>query len=132
MLKKHKQQPLKSMEEFAPANLPFLKLPCPYCGAKNPGWSYHDSYKRYLISFENNQLKIEEINITRIICSSCKHTHAVLPEIIIPYSSYSLLFVLSVLKDYFSEMSITNICEKYQISPSTLYGVAILLQFFQS
>jgi hypothetical protein len=98
---------LKSIEKFAPANIPFIKLPCPCCGAKNPGRSYHDSYKRYLISFENNQLKIEEINITRIICSSCKHTHAILPEIIIPYCSYSLLFVLSVLKDYFSKMGIT-------------------------
>jgi hypothetical protein len=113
---------LESTEEFAPANIPFIKLSCPYCGAKNPRWSYHDSYKRYLISFENNQLKTNKIDITRIICSSCKHTHAVLPDLIIPHSSYTLLFILSVLKDYFSKMDITNLCEKYQISPSTLYG----------
>ena len=113
---------LKSMEEFAPANIPFIKLSCPFCGAKNPKWSYHDSYVRYLIAFENNQPITYMVNITRIICSSCQHTHAILPEIIIPHGSYSLFFILSVLKDYFSKMDITNICEKYQISPSTLYS----------
>jgi hypothetical protein len=113
---------LKSMEEFTPANIPLIKLSCPCCGAKKPRWSYHGSYKRYLLSFENNQLKTDRINITRIICSSCKHTHAILPEIIIPCGSYCLLFVLSALKDYFSKMDITKICEKYQISPATLYG----------
>jgi hypothetical protein len=49
---------LKSIEKFAPANIPFIKLPCPCCGAKNPGWSYHDSYKRYLISFYEYLRKI--------------------------------------------------------------------------
>jgi hypothetical protein len=113
---------LKSMEEFAPENLPFIKLSCPFCSAKNPNWSYHDSYPRYLISFENNNPITYIIDITRIICSSCKHTHAILPEIIIPHGSYSLIFILSVLKDYFFKMTIKNICKKYQISPSMLYG----------
>lgn len=113
---------LKSMEEFTPANIPLIKLSCPCCGAKKPRWSYHGSYKRYLLSFENNQPITDMVNITRIICSSCKHTHAILPEIIIPHGSYCLLFVLSALKDYFSKMGITKICEKYQISPATLYA----------
>ncbi len=103
---------LESMKEFSAEKLPFLKLTCPFCGAKNPSWEYHDSYSRYLIGFENNVPVSNIIDITRIICSSCKHPHAILPEIIIPYSSYSLTFVLSVLRDYFYKMKIKDICEK--------------------
>jgi hypothetical protein len=112
---------LESMKAFSSDNLPFIKLPCPYCGAKSPTWSYHDSYHRYLISFENEATITYSIDITRIICSSCQHTHAILPELIIPYCSYSLTFILSVLKGYFSKMAVKVLCEKYQISVSMLY-----------
>jgi hypothetical protein len=115
-----------SMKEFTAEKLPFLKLRCPFCGAKNPSWEYHDSYSRYLIGFENNVPVSNIIDITRIICSSCKHPHAILPEIIIPYSSYSLTFVLSALRDYFSKMKIMDICEKYQISISLIYAWKLL------
>jgi hypothetical protein len=110
------------MKEFTSEKLPFTKLSCPFCGAKNPNWTYHDSYSRYLIEFKNNAPVSYIIDITRIICSSCKHTHAILPEIIIPYSSYSLTFILSVLKDYYLKMKIIDICEKYQISISMIYA----------
>lgn len=117
---------LESMKEFSSEKLPFSKLPCPFCGAKNPNWAYHDSYNRYLIGFENNAPVNHIIDITRIICSSCKHPHAILPEIIIPYSSYSLTFILSVLRDYYFKMKIKDICEKYQISISLLYAWKLL------
>jgi len=117
---------LESMKEYTIEKLPFLKLPCPFCGAKNPNWKYHDSYPRYLIGFENNVPVSNIIDIIRIICSSCKHTHAILPEIIIPYSSYSLTFVLSVLRDYFYKVKIKDICEKYQISISLIYAWKLL------
>lgn len=111
----------EAMEEFSLEKLPYLKLACPFCGAKNPMWEYHDSYERYLIAYKNNASVTYTIDITRIACSSCKHTHAILPEIIIPHNSYSLIFVVHVLKDYFSKMLVNDICEKYQISTSQLY-----------
>ena len=111
------------MEEFSVERLPFLDLPCPFCGAKHPKWSYYASYSRFLISFEKGKIVTYTINITRLICSSCKHTHAILPEIIIPYGSYSLIFILNVLRDYYSHsMTILSICNKYEISVSTLYA----------
>lgn len=111
------------MKEFSSNNLRFVKLACPYCGAKKPTWSYHDSYPRYLVSFENETSITYTIDIARVICSSCKHTHAILPDIIIPHNSYSLIFVLTVLNDYFQgKMTIKSICEKYDISISMLYG----------
>lgn len=117
---------LKSMKDFTPDKLPFIKLVCPYCSAKHPTWSYHDSYTRYLVSYENQDTVTYTIDITRIVCSSCKHPHAILPEIIIPYSSYSLTFILSVLRDYYFKMKVKDICEKYQISVSMLYAWKLL------
>jgi hypothetical protein len=111
----------EAMKEFSPEKLSYLKFPCPFCGAKNPVWEYHDIYKRYLIAFENNTTVTHTIDTMRIICSSCRHPHAILPEIIIPHSSYSLIFVICVLKDYFSKMLIKDICKKYQIGVSQLY-----------
>jgi len=124
-LKKLSAQALFSaaMQEFSMDKLSSLILPCPFCKAKHPNWSYHASYKRYLISFEKGLPIVYEITITRLICSSCKHTHAILPEIIIPYGSYSLIFILNVLRDYYlSHMTVCTLCNKYQISPSTLYA----------
>ena len=114
---------LAAMQDFSVEKLSSLEMPCPFCGAKHPDWSYHDSYERYLISFEMGTIVTHEINISRIICSSCNHPHAILPEIIIPYSSYSLLFILYVLRNYYlSHMTVQSLCDKYQISPSTLYA----------
>jgi len=109
---------LAAMLDFSP-----MKMPCPFCGAKHPIWSYHDSYQRYLTSFEGGTPVTHEIVISRMACSSCEHPHAILPEIIIPYSSYSLLFVLRVLRDYnLSQLTVHALCDKYHISPSTLYA----------
>ncbi|MDD2498629.1 MAG: DUF6431 domain-containing protein [Desulfitobacteriaceae bacterium] len=111
------------MLDFSKEKLPTLALPCPYCGAKHPQWSNFASYKRYLISFEKGMPITYRIRVTRIICSSCEHTHAILPEIIIPYGSYSLIFVLTVLRDYYlSHMTIQELCDKYLIATSTLYA----------
>lgn len=114
---------LAAMMDFSMEKLSSLVLTCPFCGAKHPTWSHHASYDRYLISYENGIATTYTISITRLICSSCGHTHAILPEIIIPYGSYSLIFVLNVLRDYYlSQMTVQALCDKYQISPSTLYA----------
>lgn len=117
-----KQLFLSAMEDYSIEMIPFLKLPCPNCGAKYPTWAYHDSYERCLISYQNKSIINDTIDITRIICSSCNGTHAILPEVIIPFRSYSLLFVLAVLKDHFTPgITVAALCDKYQISTSTLY-----------
>ncbi len=109
---------LESMAEFNP-----YKHKCPCCGAKHPDWEKHSCYDRYLISFENSCVSSCQITIVRYKCSSCGHTHAVLPESIIPYRSYSFLFIISVMMDYFKRpLTIEGICDKYNISVSTLYS----------
>jgi len=109
---------LQSMAEFHPH-----EYKCPFCSAEHPDWKKHAVYERYLISFENGRTVSCQITIVRYRCSSCGHTHAILPELIIPYQSYSLLFILAVMRDYFiSSLTVEDICAKYDISVSTLYS----------
>ena len=113
----------EAMLDFSKEKLPTLAFPCPFCGAKHPHWSEFASYERYLVSFEKGLPVTYRIVVSRIICSSCGHTHAILPEIIIPYGSYSLIFILTVLRDYYlSHMTVHALCDKYLIATSTLYA----------
>jgi hypothetical protein len=109
---------LQSMAEFHPYD-----HICPFCPAKHPDWKKHAVYDRYLISFENGCTVSYQVTIVRYRCSSCGHTHAVLPESIIPYQSYSFLFIIAVMRDYFTNsLTVDGICDKYDISVSTLYS----------
>lgn len=95
---------------------------CPFCKAKHPDWSKHAVYERYLVYFEHGHTVSYIVTVERCRCSSCGHTHAILPESIIPYQSYSFLFIIAVMRDYFTKsLTIERICDKYNISVSTLY-----------
>jgi hypothetical protein len=96
--------------------------PCPSCKTNYPNWKKHATYFRYLIFVENTAKITEQITITRYKCKSCNRTHALLPDLIIPYSSYSLGFVILVIEEYFNKnLTVAEICSKYDISESTLY-----------
>lgn len=119
----------EAMRDFSKEKLPNLVLPCPHCGAKHPQWTVIASYSRDLISYENGSTVTYSITVIRVICSSCEYTHAILPEIIIPYSSYSLIFILTVLRDYYlTHMTVQALCNKYMIATSTLYAWKRLFQ----
>lgn len=93
---------------------------CPSCGAKG-GCRFFSSYKRYIVDAVNGQILTEECEILRLICS-CGHTHAILPDFIVPYDSYSLPCILYILRAYFAHsMTIGEICDAFGISYSTLY-----------
>ena len=94
---------------------------CPCCKAKG-NLSFHDGYSRDLIVYESGRVCCHNIPIKRVMCSSCGHTHAVLPSVLVPYGSYSLLFILRVLREYFNRRcSVRALCECFSIAVSTLY-----------
>jgi hypothetical protein len=99
------------------------KARCPDTRAKNV-LKYHSSYERDLITYDKGVI-VKGIIVKRYECSSCGKMHSVVHVMCIPYGSYSLLFVLKVLKTYFtrkfSGCTVVHICEKYQIAASTLY-----------
>ena len=104
------------------AKLNLSEQVCPYCDSKGQ-MILHDSYSRYMITLKTNHIKTEILQIPRVKCASCGYTHAVLPEVLIPYTSYSIRFILTVLKDYFLRThTVEKICEMYQIAHATLYA----------
>ena len=104
------------------SSLDLSALPCPYCKSKEH-LIPHDVYSRYMVTLKNNRPVTVILRVPRVKCTSCGHTHALLPEMLIPYSSYSLRFVLTVLEAYFLHAhTVEDICETYQIAHSTLYA----------
>ena len=94
---------------------------CPSCGA-NHSCSNHGSYERCMITIANQVRKEVVVSISRVICSSCGKTHALLPDFLIPFASYSLRFVLHVLRAYLCRTgTVAQLCESFAISISTLY-----------
>jgi len=98
------------------------KATCPHCGAKY-NCTFFSSYSRNMITFENGSNTCHNISITRVYCNSCNRTHAILPDNLIPFGSYSLSFILTVLRAHFlGTKTVTDLCEYFQISISTLYA----------
>ncbi len=96
-------------------------MACPSCGSKGRHILY-SSYERSMISLEEGERRDLVVTIPRIRCS-CGHTHAVLPDVLIPYGSYSLRFILTVLFCYLTRhVTVEELCSKFQIVKSTLYS----------
>ena len=76
---------------------------CPCCGARG-SCSIHAYYDRSLVDFMGGSPVRHSLCIMRLICT-CGHTHAILPDFIIPYSGYGLFFLLRVLAEYFLRLS---------------------------
>ena len=94
---------------------------CPRCGATGK-LSPYGNYSRWLVFLDDNA-SYQRVMPHRFKCSSCGATHALLPDIITPYSPYSLRFKLSALIAYFRrDMSVVAVCEHYGIAVSTIYA----------
>jgi hypothetical protein len=94
---------------------------CPSCGAAGKLSPYGD-YFRYLVSHDGEKIIEFSVNPLRFECVSCGKTHALLPDIIIPYSPYSLRFKLTALVAYFERSkTVAAVCEQFGIAVTTLY-----------
>lgn len=94
---------------------------CPSCHSKG-NFFPHGSYGRNIIDFSAGKTTYQKISVRRFKCRSCGHTHAVLPDLIVPYAQYSLFFLLRVLAEYFLRLkTVSQICLTYAITPSMLY-----------
>ena len=94
---------------------------CPICGSTG-NCHIHDYYGRSIIDFRPGAQKKSNLCVLRVFCDSCNHAHAILPDVIIPYSSYSLFFVLRILGEYFAGLyTIEQLCERYGISRNQLF-----------
>jgi hypothetical protein len=95
---------------------------CPTCKARKC-LKRHGSYERFMIILEDGQRVDTVVEIKRVMCLSCGHTHALLPDLLIPYGSYTLRFILHVIRAYLKRTgTVAELCEYYRISPTTLYA----------
>ncbi len=93
---------------------------CPCCGVEG-SCSIHAYYDRSLVDFIGGRPVRHSLCILRLACP-CGHTHAILPDFIIPYSTYGLFFILRVLAEYFLRpASVERICERFLITRKQLY-----------
>ena len=94
---------------------------CPCCGAVGKLTEYGE-YSRGLTYLQAGKVADSRVSPLRFECKSCGSTHALLPDIVIPYGRYSLGFVLTVLIAYFERAStVERICENFGIAISTIY-----------
>lgn len=99
---------------------------CPFCGSAG-NCRPHAYYDRWILDFHDGTAFQERLRILRLCCESCHHTHAVLPDFIIPYSTYGITFVLQVLQTYFNRShadslcTVDKICSFFDISCRLLY-----------
>lgn len=95
---------------------------CPACSAVGC-CKPHDIYERWVFSIFDGARVEYLLSVQRVICKSCGSTHALLSDILIPYSSYSLRFILHVLRAYFYRgCTVAQLCEHFSIGTTTLYN----------
>jgi ribosomal protein S27AE len=100
---------------------------CPSCGAFGK-LSPCGSYSRNVVSYEDGTVVDSRVSPHRFECASCGATHALLPDILIPNSSYSFRFKLFALIAYFDrDTTVSAVCERFGIAVSTLYSWKKLL-----
>ena len=79
-------------------------------------------YPRWMITVQEGKRCELELSVPIYRCASRGHTHAILPDVLIPFSSYSLRFILTVLQDCLDRKnSVRGLCSGWGIAVSTLY-----------
>ena len=92
---------------------------CRHCGKKY--MKPFEKYTRVLTDYHNGKIVDTIINTRRYQCK-CGKTHVILPCLVVPYSRYSMVFIIYVLHDYYSgSLTKEEISSKYSISIPTIY-----------
>lgn len=98
---------------------------CPVCGAPADTFHKDGHYERDFICYEQDKPVYYRITIFCVECRSCNHSHAIEPSIIVPYSSYSLGFLMHVIYAKLTGKfpTVESLCEHFGISVSTYYRI---------
>jgi hypothetical protein len=87
-------------------------LECPHCDSSHLiRWGF---YHRNIYYIDSNKILFEVLNIQRVKCKQCGHTHALLPEGIIPFRQFSLNVILNCVYE-------TDLSYNYNFSYDTIY-----------
>ena len=88
----------KKLLEKYQNTLNFGILECPSCKSHNfIRWGFYERNVIFFCSENRNRLEANVMKIQRVMCTSCKKTHALLPIGIVPYKQFSLEVIIKVL-----------------------------------
>lgn len=101
--------------------LNLFHLECNHCHCRGE-CIRHGYYTRGYILEPDDLVKGARIRILRVKCKHCGKTHAVLPEEIVPYSSYTSTFIGAALDRHYTDgQTVEAVCDAMEIEPVLLY-----------
>ena len=90
----------------------------------------YGTYERNLSILEDNEVVNYKVVVQRVICTSCNHTHALLPNFIVPYKIMALFSIAQITQRAFIS-SAYKLAETINLSVQMIYTyMAIVLAFF--
>lgn len=102
---------------------------CPCCHAKNKLIKY-GKYERNISILVTDTIENYRVSVQRVICNSCNHTHALLPNFIVPYKIMALFSIAKIVQRA-SISSAYKLSEAINLSVQMIYTyMAIVLAFF--
>lgn len=102
---------------------------CPCCHAKNKLIKY-GKYERNISILIDDYVENYRVSVRRVICNSCNHTHALLPNFIVPYKIMALFSIAQIVQRACIS-SAYKLAEAINLSVQMIYTyMAIVLAFF--
>lgn len=102
---------------------------CPCCQAKNKLIKY-GRYERNISVLIDNTMENYKVYIPRVFCTSCNHTHALLPNFIVPYKIMTIYSIAQIVQRATAE-SAYKLAKVIDVSIQMIYTyIAIVLVFF--
>lgn len=125
----------EDIAEYVQALLPTIAdlssfCACPKCGAIDR-FSSHAKYQRNIvITLVSDNISVLCI-INRVICNSCKATHALLPDFLVPYKIFTNFSILDIVS-FASKYSVLKAAEKFNVSFQLIYSfIKLILDFIE-
>ena len=119
----------KYIQSFIPTFNHLHSCKCPKCGAIDR-FSFHCTYERNLSFVLNGTVVSFIVTITRVICNSCKSTHALLPDFIVPYKIMASFSICKIVKLALSSSAL-SISHSLNLSYQQIYNyISLFLSFF--
>lgn len=117
-----KDVPELDIIEEAVSRLDLSGCTCSDCG-RSGNLRIISTYQRQVVTVQDGRRLDTYVSIPLAHCGYCRRTHAVIPDNLIPYNSYSLRFILTVLMRYLKRSCpVRELCSEWQIAVSTLYA----------
>lgn len=105
------------------------RIICPCCHAKNKLIKF-GTYERNLSCLLDNSIENYRVTVNRVICKSCLHTHALLPNFIIPYKIMAIFSIAKIVQNA-TKSSVYQLSQIINLSYQYIYSlIALILGFF--